>query len=222
MIEEHDDRETICDSVNALVEGCKLPVKMHGTDDWPQAEIISIKDVRGFKCYYVHYVDFNKRLDEWVTEDCLDTRKVQYPHRDVTAPGTGAATPKKQTQSRPPSPVTISTEPVNGSAVLQAALQKKIARKRKATFLDNEDSQEAPLPPPPLLPSGESSMDIFFKNLFFQTTDFCLYNNFYLYLTLVNFVLECRPIFSINSAVRMGVSSSSMILFLTAMSQDNS
>ncbi|XP_043477376.1 histone acetyltransferase Tip60 [Leptopilina heterotoma] len=154
MIEEHDEQDTICDSVNSLIEGCKLPVKMPGTEDWPQAEIISIKDLRGLKCYYVHYVDFNKRLDEWVTEDCLDTRKVQYPNRDVTAPGTGAATPKKQTQSRPPSPIIINSEPVNGSAVLQAALQKKIAsRKRKANFLENEDSQEAPLPP---LPSGEA------------------------------------------------------------------
>ena len=102
----------------------------------------------------------NKRLDEWVTEDCLDTRKVQYPHRDVTAPGTGAATPKKQTQSRPPSPVIANSEPVNGSAVLQAALQKKISRKRKATFFDNEDSQDGPLPllAPPT-PSSESSME---------------------------------------------------------------
>ncbi|KAF7385997.1 hypothetical protein HZH66_011839 [Vespula vulgaris] len=108
MIEEHDERETICDSVNSLVEGCRLPVKMHGTDDWPLAEIISVKEVHGVKCYYVHYVDFNKRLDEWVTEDCLDTRKVQYPRRDGTAPGTGAATPKKQVQSRPPSPSSVS------------------------------------------------------------------------------------------------------------------
>ena len=27
--------------------------------------------------YYVHYVDYNKRLDEWVTEDRLDTRKIE-------------------------------------------------------------------------------------------------------------------------------------------------
>ncbi|KAI4499853.1 hypothetical protein M0802_005109 [Mischocyttarus mexicanus] len=144
MIEEHDENETICDSVNSLVEGCRLSVKMHGTDDWPLAEIISLKEVHGVKCYYVHYVDFNKRLDEWVTEDCLDTRKVQYPRRDGTAPGTEAATPKKQVQSRPPSPNNINSEPVNGNAVLQAALQKKMSRKRKATCLENEDSQDGP------------------------------------------------------------------------------
>ncbi|KOX74812.1 Histone acetyltransferase Tip60 [Melipona quadrifasciata] len=186
MIEEHDERETICDSVNSLVEGCRLPVRMHGTDDWhlnnealsknvllsstALAEIISVKDVHGVKCYYVHYVDckynaslrggvfimraLNKRLDEWVMEDCLDTRKVQYPRRDGTTPGTGAATPKKQAPSRPPSPSSLSNEPVNGSAVLQAALQKKMSRKRKATFIENDDSQDGPPQTPGPRPTG--------------------------------------------------------------------
>ncbi|CAB0034297.1 unnamed protein product [Trichogramma brassicae] len=86
-------------------------------------------------------------LDEWVPEDCLDTRKVQFPRRDgATAPGTGAgtgaATPKKQVPSRPASPSVVHSEPVNGSAVLQAAIQKKMSRKRKATVMENDDSQE--------------------------------------------------------------------------------
>ncbi|XP_057329052.1 histone acetyltransferase Tip60 [Microplitis mediator] len=145
MIGDNEDCHSLCDSVNLLEEGCRLPVRMHSTNDWTLAELISVKEVMGVKYYYVHYVDFNKRLDEWVTEDCLDTRKVQYPHRDgATAPGTGCATPKKH--SRPPSPSSIIAEPVNGSAVLQAALQKRISRKRKGTFLDNEDSQEATTP----------------------------------------------------------------------------
>ncbi|KAJ8687812.1 hypothetical protein QAD02_023606 [Eretmocerus hayati] len=154
MIEEHDERETICDSVNSLVEGCRLPVRMHGTEDWPLAEIISIKDDgQNGRYYYIHYVDFNKRLDEWVTDEHLDTRKVQFPRRDgATAPGTGAATPKKQIPSRPQSPSIPTPEPVNGSAVLQAALQKKMARKRKANCIENDDSQDGipqqPLPGP--------------------------------------------------------------------------
>lgn len=36
----------------------------------------------------------NKRLDEWVSEDRLDTRKVQYPRKDGQ-PSTGLSTPKK-------------------------------------------------------------------------------------------------------------------------------
>lgn len=102
----------------------------------------------------IWYFAVNKRLDEWVAETCLDTRKVQYPRKDGTTPGTGAATPKKQAPSRPPSPSSLNSEPLNGTAVFQAALQKKMARKRKATFLENEDSQEAPPPVVPLPVAG--------------------------------------------------------------------
>lgn len=41
----------------SLSEGCKLPVRMNGTDDWPLAEIISIREVHGHLMFYVHYVD---------------------------------------------------------------------------------------------------------------------------------------------------------------------
>ncbi|XP_008192200.1 histone acetyltransferase Tip60 [Tribolium castaneum] len=155
-MEEIDD-STICDSVNSLVEGCRLPVHMTGTSDWPLAEIISIKDVQGSKLYYVHYVDFNKRLDEWVTEESLDTRKVHFPRRDGGS-NTGVSTPKKihiggggaiGSVSRPSSPVTAASELVNGSAVLAAALQKRINRKRKGPSLESEDSQDGPTQMPP-------------------------------------------------------------------------
>ena len=51
----------------------------------------------------------NKRLDEWVEEDRLDLRKIQYPRRDLaSSTTTGLNTPKKTltgaTNSRPSSP----------------------------------------------------------------------------------------------------------------------
>lgn len=133
-----------------MVEGCRLPVRMHGTEEWPLAEIISIKEELGIIVYYVHYVDFNKRLDEWVLEDDLDTRKVQFPRKDGLTTGqntTGVSTPKRLiSTSRPTSPVHHQTPDVqvNGSAVLAAALQKKINRKRKTTSISA----------PPLTPSS--------------------------------------------------------------------
>lgn len=78
-----------------------------------------------------------------MAEEYLDTRKVQFPRKDGTTTGqnTGATTPKRNAvpmtpggpQSRPVSPVAPSTsaELVNGNAVLAAALQKKMNRKRK-------------------------------------------------------------------------------------------
>jgi len=99
-----------------------------------------------YNLFIFHFID-NKRLDEWVTEERLDTRKVQYPRKDgmtTGTSGTGASTPNRKTenisilsQSRPASPLSI--PPIvqnNDPTVLSAALQKKIARKRK--IVDNE------------------------------------------------------------------------------------
>lgn len=98
-------------------------------------------------------------MDEWVREEDLDTRKVQFPRKDGLTTGqnttTGASTPKRViSTSRPPSPIPLSQAPgtpeVNGSAVLAAALQKKINRKRKAPSISAPPTQAVP-PPPPLL-----------------------------------------------------------------------
>lgn len=115
------------------------------------------------------YILVNKRLDEWVPEEDLDTRKVQFPGKDgIAATGqntTGMPTPKRLiSTSRPTSPLhhhqqqhhPHSDQALNGSAVLAAALEKKINRKRKiippsltttpATPApqDNEDSEDMP------------------------------------------------------------------------------
>ena len=43
-------------------------------------QVISIRSAGGgLSQYYVHYVDYNKRLDEWVTEERLDTRRITPP-----------------------------------------------------------------------------------------------------------------------------------------------
>jgi histone acetyltransferase HTATIP len=164
---------------SSLVEGCRLPVKMGGSEDWPLAEIISIREEEGSLHYYVHYVDFNKRLDEWVREEDLDTRKVQFPRKDGLTTGqntnTGISTPKRLiSTSRPTSPVHHSSQDVqvNGNTVLQAALQKKINRKRKAPSISSPavvipvpTTPSTPITPlPPVTPSAltldEDSQDV--------------------------------------------------------------
>lgn len=82
-------------------------------------------------------------MDEWVTEERLDTRKVQYPRKDgltTGTSGTGTSTPNRKaenisilSQSRPASPLSVpSSTQNNDPTVLSAALQKKISRKKKA------------------------------------------------------------------------------------------
>ncbi|XP_034096452.1 histone acetyltransferase KAT5 isoform X3 [Gymnodraco acuticeps] len=72
-----------------IVEGCRLPVlrkNQEHEDEWPLAEILSVKEVSSRKLYYVHYIDFNKRLDEWVTGDRLDMKKLQFPKKEAKTP----------------------------------------------------------------------------------------------------------------------------------------
>ena len=133
-----DTREAvsiISDGLAAVTEGCKLPVQLQaGKEDseWPKAEVISIRTIDGSseRQYYVHFVDYNKRLDEWVSEDRLDTRRIEPPCSSKEDGGTkshaggtqsvsnqhlpsGLQTPKKQSSasvatsavpSRPSSP----------------------------------------------------------------------------------------------------------------------
>ena len=126
-----DAMSIIADGLQAVTEGCRLPVRMRGHSgsesvnndflkDWPKAEVLSIRQLEsGVNQYYVHFVDYNKRLDEWVTEDRLDTRRIEPPSLkdDKT---TGLSTPLKRTvsiatstvSSRPssPGPATPTTE----------------------------------------------------------------------------------------------------------------
>ncbi|XP_064407784.1 histone acetyltransferase KAT5 isoform X2 [Latimeria chalumnae] len=76
--------------VMEVIEGCRLPVlrkNQENEDEWPLAEILSVKDIQqGRKLFYVHYIDFNKRLDEWVTPDRLDLKKIQFPRKEAKTP----------------------------------------------------------------------------------------------------------------------------------------
>ena len=115
--------------------------------------------------FYLFFL-VNKRLDDWVTEDFLDTRKIHFPRKDGTqAPGTGLSTPKKiggtTGSSRPSSPLAASSASdltVNGSALLAAALQKRNGRKRKIG--EKDDSTLAALPP------AKKLISIFLKKCF--------------------------------------------------------
>ncbi|KAM9497751.1 histone acetyltransferase KAT5-like isoform 1-T1 [Salvelinus alpinus] len=114
----------MADSSVGVVEGCRLPVlrkNQENEDEWPLAEILSVKEIPGRKLYYVHYIDFNKRLDEWVTPDRLDVKKLQFPKKEAKTPtknglpGSRPSSPESEvvraagagpqhTPSRPPQP----------------------------------------------------------------------------------------------------------------------
>lgn len=95
-----------------VTEGCRLPVlrkNQEKEDEWSLAEILSVKEIPGNKLYYVHYIDFNKRLDEWVPPDRLDTTTLQMPKKEAKSSPTGgllcsgAATAEQDIQRGPQS-----------------------------------------------------------------------------------------------------------------------
>lgn len=47
------------------------------------AEILSVKSRGNDTMYYVHFIDYNKRLDEWVSEDRLDLTNIQMPKKEA-------------------------------------------------------------------------------------------------------------------------------------------
>ena len=66
---DSDTLSIISDGLSAVTEGCRLPVRMKNGEDWPRAEVIFIcmRQNKGSLMYYVHSLDDNKKLDEWVS-----------------------------------------------------------------------------------------------------------------------------------------------------------
>lgn len=136
-----------------IIEGCRMPVKMRYSNEWPLAEILSIKSNKdNEQMYYIHYIDYNKRLDEWVGKDRLNLLNVQFPKRDTKS--------NLKNGSRPSSPdreIVISDK---SHAELEEDAQKKaqLLRKKKIELLniaqlsEDQDSQDSKIN----LPKGAS------------------------------------------------------------------
>eukprot|EP00696_Hemimastix_kukwesjijk_P006556 gnl/Hemi2/18294_TR6044_c0_g1_i1.p1 gnl/Hemi2/18294_TR6044_c0_g1~~gnl/Hemi2/18294_TR6044_c0_g1_i1.p1 ORF type:complete len:437 (+),score=83.59 gnl/Hemi2/18294_TR6044_c0_g1_i1:124-1434(+) len=66
--------------IEPLEIGFRMPCKWRGGGDGETYEMIEIierrKTERGYD-YYVHYIDYNRRLDEWVQLDRLDTSRIE-------------------------------------------------------------------------------------------------------------------------------------------------
>lgn len=74
----------VVSSQKKSIEGCKLPVRLPGSNCYHTAEILGTRDVGDTTYYYVHYDDYNKRLDEWVGPDRLDFSKLERPLKKTT------------------------------------------------------------------------------------------------------------------------------------------
>ncbi|XP_038551005.1 histone acetyltransferase KAT5 [Micropterus salmoides] len=137
-----------------IVEGCRLPVlrkNQEHEDEWPLAEILSVKEVSARKLYYVHYIDFNKRLDEWVTGDRLDMKKLQFPKKEAKTPtknglsGSRPSSPEREVRKSLDLNLPAATAPSRGKTL--PTPKRKVETVPLAT-------QVSPATPVPSLPSS--------------------------------------------------------------------
>lgn len=69
-------------SIDDIVPGCKVFVEKDG--EYRLAEILQQHQKKGRMVYYVHYQEFNKRLDEWIETSRIDyTRAIIAPEVKV-------------------------------------------------------------------------------------------------------------------------------------------
>lgn len=130
---EDSDQNTLPISYESLIVGTKLPVQKNidGNVGYHVAEILAIKgnsfqehsinNSDSIMLFYVHYTEFNKRLDEWVDPSRLDLTKIQWPPKPSTKRKTAApiASKSKATKSK--------------STTLKTPTKKSTASKRQSS-----------------------------------------------------------------------------------------
>ncbi len=139
-----DQQNENCNGTNyQVVEGSRLPVNMSHTalgdkNEWPIAEILSIRQLHdGSRQYYVHFLEYNKRLDEWVTDDRMNFGQLEPPKPKDSDSKTCLNTPKRSASasaapSRPSTPpAVLDTSGAADASQVAAALKKSASARKK-------------------------------------------------------------------------------------------
>ncbi|KAJ5286738.1 hypothetical protein N7478_002424 [Penicillium angulare] len=137
-------------TLNTIRIGVKAMVQKDG--ELRKAEILSIRQRKDGPSLYVHYVDFNKRLDEWIPAARIDlSHEVEWPQPEKTEKKKAATTnkaPSKNVQKRPRADsreVSGTPDALGGKNVNVG----KASRPSKAGGKENRDAQT---------PGGDVSM----------------------------------------------------------------
>ncbi|KAK3116820.1 Histone acetyltransferase [Teratosphaeriaceae sp. CCFEE 6253] len=132
-----------------LTIGTKASVEKDG--EKRRAEILSIQTRKGRPTYYVHYEEFNKRLDEWVSAERLDlSREVEWPvpekpdskSKQKSAQSKAQQVSKAETKSQParshkrPRSATITREPSEAPFDVSAKSSRRPSRSGGKENLD--------------------------------------------------------------------------------------
>ncbi|EEC13173.1 tip60, putative, partial [Ixodes scapularis] len=144
-----------------VTEGCRMPVRMRNSNDWPLAEILSLKELGDNQfLYYVHFIDYNKRLDEWVTAERLDMKKLQLPRKENKTPLKDVKNGSRPCSPDPLAPLPAGVRPppsfVARSSVCWPGTE--TAARRNVTADPQEITSSSPLPSCPVSQDSQDSL----------------------------------------------------------------
>ena len=112
-----------------------------------RAEILSIQTRKNKPTFYVHYEEFNKRLDEWVAAERIDlSQEVEWPLPE-----------KPETKQKQKNQHTAAQAAREASQTLQPTQDNKSNRNRSRGLVDSEGSRDASATPMPMDVSAKQS-----------------------------------------------------------------
>ncbi|GMS95885.1 hypothetical protein PENTCL1PPCAC_18060, partial [Pristionchus entomophagus] len=144
---ETDDKDKVF-ALDQIHDGCRIMARMTTTRQWHDAEVISVRvNPEGTYAFYVHYLECNRRLDEWVTTDDVNVETLRMPVKGQKGAVVPARIPQKcedAISTREESPASTTGSPDRELSKKMGAVQ----RKRKATIdpMENLKADES-MPP---------------------------------------------------------------------------
>jgi hypothetical protein len=158
-----------------------LRIKVIEPPQLPVNPLVSSKlndPVKLIKHYYVHYIDYNKRLDEWVTIDRMNVEKIQAPNTSSSAANNAAnaaaAAAKAANAATPSSTSLAHLTSVTNSPMHQSISKKELASlalstpKGSSNAVDqngdsdsnNRQRKRRKLSPPPSIAKSKSQVSV--------------------------------------------------------------
>ncbi|CAO3628406.1 unnamed protein product [Cunninghamella echinulata] len=105
--------------------------------EYRKAEVLWARELNGKHDYYIHYLEFNKRLDQWVSIDKIDfTRGIEFPKPDQKKKSNN----NKQPSSGASTPLHRSTPPP--SELLKENKSKLIKKEKSSQQSQDEEDKE--------------------------------------------------------------------------------
>ncbi|GMT24720.1 hypothetical protein PFISCL1PPCAC_16017 [Pristionchus fissidentatus] len=145
-----DDKEKAV-AYDQITEGCRIMARMTTTRQWHDAEVISVRvNPEGTYAFYVHYLECNRRLDEWVEVDDVNVSTLRLPVKGAQK-GTvvpARIPPKSEVSTREESPASTTGSPDRDEVKKMGGGGIGAMRKRKATIdpMENLKADES-MPP---------------------------------------------------------------------------